>query len=73
MAAQERVGRARLKVKCRRGRKISQEAVIVFQLRQDGNFSFLFFIYLFCLFLGPHLGHMEIPRLGIELELQLLA
>ena len=29
------------------------------------------FICLFC-FLGLHLGHMEFPRLGIELELQLL-
>ena len=28
------------------------------------------FIYLFC-FLGPHLWHMEIPRLGVESELQL--
>ena len=26
------------------------------------------FIYLFC-FLGPHLWHMEIPRLGVKLEL----
>ena len=25
-----------------------------------------------CLF-GPHLQHMEVPRLGVELELQLLA
>ena len=24
-------------------------------------------------FLGPHLQHMEVPRLGVELELQLLA
>ena len=24
-------------------------------------------------FLGPHMQHMEVPRLGIELELQLLA
>ena len=32
------------------------------------------FIYLFvCLFLGPHLWHMEIPRLGIQSELQLPA
>ena len=29
------------------------------------------FVY-FC-FLGPHLQHMEVPRLGVELELQLLA
>ena len=24
-----------------------------------------------CLFLGPHLQHMEVPSLGVELELQL--
>ena len=30
-------------------------------------FSFLFF------FLEPYLWHMEVPRLGVELELQLLA
>ena len=34
-------------------------------------FSF-FFLFLFC-FLGPHLWHMKVPRLGIKLELQLLA
>ena len=28
------------------------------------------FIYLFIfIFLGPHLQHMEVPRLGVELEL----
>ena len=31
-----------------------------------------FFFLLFC-FLGPHLQHMEVPRLGEKLELQLLA
>ena len=35
-----------------------------------------FFLFFFCLFvcfcfLGPHLRHMEIPRLGVELKLQL--
>ena len=36
--------------------------------------SFLLFIYLFvCLFLGLHLRHMEVPRLGVELGLRLLA
>ena len=31
------------------------------------------FIYLFTyLFLEPQLWHMEVPRLGVELELQLL-
>ena len=28
-------------------------------------------VYLFILFLGPHPLHMEVPRLGVELELQL--
>ena len=32
-----------------------------------------FILFYFLLFLGPHLRHMEIPRLGFELELQLLA
>ena len=31
------------------------------------------FIYLFIVFLGLHLRHMEVPRLGVESELQLLA
>ena len=36
--------------------------------------TFLLFIYLFIFcFLGPHLRHMEVPRLGVKLELQLLA
>ena len=30
------------------------------------------FIYLFIFFLGLHLRHMEVPKLGVELELQLL-
>ena len=33
---------------------------------RQGNFFFFFF-------LGPHLPHMEIPRLGVESKLQLLA
>ena len=31
------------------------------------------FIYLFICFLGLHLRHMEVPRLGVESELQLPA
>ena len=27
---------------------------------------------IFVVFLGPHLRQMEVPRLGVELELQLL-
>ena len=38
-------------------------------------FSFLssYFFFLFFCFLGPHLRHTEVPRLGVELELQLPA
>ena len=32
----------------------------------------LFFFFFFCL-LGLHMQHMEVPRLKVELELQLLA
>ena len=31
------------------------------------------FDFIFLVFLGPHLKHMEVSRLGVELELQLLA
>ena len=34
---------------------------------------FGFGVCLFFGFLGPHLWHMEVPRLGVESELQLLA
>ena len=45
----------------------------VLEWNPDPKFIFLFFI--FCLFVssGPHLWHMEVPRLGVELELQLPA
>ena len=36
------------------------------------NFYFLF-MYLFICFLGPQVQHMEAPRLGVDLELQLPA
>ena len=32
-----------------------------------------FFLCLFVCFLGPPSWHMEVPRVGVELELQLLA
>ena len=34
---------------------------------------FFFFFFFFKVFLGPHLWHMEVPRLGIQLELLLPA
>ena len=42
------------------------------QFNSLARFSVCFFVSLFC-FLGPHLVHTEIPRLGVELELQLPA
>ena len=37
-----------------------------------GDFIFVTFFF-FALFLGPHPRHMEVPRLGVESELQLSA
>ena len=36
-------------------------------------FYIFIFIYLFFVFLGPYLWHMEVSRLGVKSELQLLA
>jgi len=32
-------------------------------------FYFILFYFIFFVFLGPHLRHMEAPRLGVQLEL----
>ena len=40
----------------------------IFLIFQYNLFSWLFFV-----FLGPHPWHMEVPRLEVELELQLPA
>jgi len=37
------------------------------------TFFFFFFFFVFCLFLGLHPRHMEVPRLGVESELLLPA
>ena len=44
---------------------------MMFENVVGGRFLFLF-LFLFCL-LGPHPQHMEVPRLEVQLELQLLA
>ena len=41
--------------------------------RAWGIVSFFAFFFFFCFFLGPHLQHLEVPRLGVELKLYLLA
>ena len=35
-------------------------------------FCSLFFVFVFFVFLGPHAWHMDVPRLGVQSELQLL-
>ena len=35
--------------------------------------NFSYFILFYFTFLGPHLWHMGVPRLGVESELQVLA
>ena len=43
---------------------------ILDKLREcDNSFAFV----CVCVFLGLHLRHMEVPRLGVESELQMLA
>ena len=39
-------------------------------MERDAGFTFCLFV---CLFLGLHPQLMEVPRLGVELELHLLA
>ena len=34
------------------------------------NLNFYFILFCIFAFLGPHLQHREVPRLGVELELQ---
>ena len=38
---------------------------------EEGPCVHLLFCFLFCLFLRPHLRPMEVPRPGVESELQL--
>ena len=40
----------------------------IFSIQQD---SLGFFFFFFFFFLGPHPWHMEVPSLGVQLELQL--
>ena len=47
------------------------------QILQSQDYIYADIYFFACLFvfafLGPHLQHMEVPRLGVESELQLLA
>ena len=46
-----------------------RESIIDLLTRKKYNYKDFFV----CVFLGPHTWHMEIPRLGVKLELKLLA
>lgn len=39
----------------------------------SNNYYYCYYYLFFLIFLGPHLWHREVPRLGVESELQLLA
>ena len=43
------------------------------EFKQVFLFCFVFFFCFFFVFLAPHMQHMEVPRLGTELDLQLPA
>ena len=43
------------------------------QEARKATLELYYFVFIYFVFSGPHLQHMEAPRLGVELELQLLA
>ena len=43
---------------------------VLFNAIINGIVLIFFSVCLFVCFLGPNLQHMEVPRLGVELELQ---
>ena len=54
---------------CSAKEEVTEHVLFCFVLYFCGFFFLSFFFF----FLGPHLQHMEVPRLGNESELQLLA
>ena len=53
--------------------KCNHSRVISLPLRFSLLLFFSYYLLTYFFFLGPHLWHMEVPRPGVELELQLLA
>ena len=45
--------------------------MVVLIVKGFNVFSFIVFFFFFFFFFGLHLPHIEVPRLGVELELQL--
>ena len=51
------------------GGTVCQARRFSFALRIRGHKKKFYFILFYFVFLGLHLQHMEVPRLGVELEL----
>ena len=74
------LGTLRQKSVCRRWMGLSLDTqfyltvLYIYPYGGDTPFNFIgrFFVFVFVFFLGPHLRHMDVTRLGVELELQLL-
>ena len=47
--------------------------VYIYEVKAWIRIMTVFFFFVFCHFLGLHLRHMEVPRIGVKLELQLPA
>ena len=53
---------------------LTTELTLTLWMQQPNETGIIIIIIVLCFcFLGPHLRHMEVPRLGVQLELQLPA
>ena len=43
--------------------------IVTPQGRMQLQLDFIVYLFIYCVFLGPHPRHMEIPRLGVQSEL----
>ena len=48
---------------------LSRELLVGFENEHQYTLAFMGLLFDFRVFLGPHLQHMDVPRLGPELEL----
>ena len=55
------------------GKRLNQERLTRLGLNPNSDFIYVYIFFLGGVFLGLHPWHMEVPRLGLKLELQLLA
>ena len=61
---------------CSRGRETTKTLLyilppLIWRLGEDGLIFSFVNLFFFLVFLGPHWWHMEVPGLGVKLELQL--